>query len=159
MSAVIGIDPGLSGALARYDLETTALLVEDMPVFKIGSKTVIDALGLARLIDVWGADQGVVAFLEFVASSPQMGVASAFKFGEGCGIVKGVLAANFVRVESVTPPAWKRAMGVKADKDGCRAVAAQRFPRQSGLFARKKDDGRAEAALIALYGAQQAQRP
>lgn len=152
---ILGIDPGLAGALALYDASADHLRVEDIPTFKIGTKSVIDANGLARIVDDWVSGQRVVAFLEFVSASPQMGVTSAFKFGVGFGLIQGVLAANFVRVEMVTPPAWKRAMKVTRDKDECRAAATRRFPALSPLFARKKDDGRAEAALIALYGARQ----
>jgi crossover junction endodeoxyribonuclease RuvC len=157
VSAFLGIDPGLSGALALYDVASGALEVADMPVFRVKTKHVLDAHGLARIIDDWTSGSDVRVWLEFVASSPQMGVASSFKFGEGYGVVQGVLAANFLRVEKVTPAQWKRAMKVSGEKDECRAAACRLFPRRSALFARKKDDGRAEAALIALYGSRQHQ--
>lgn len=150
--AVVGIDPGLDGALARWNGEV--LVVEDMPTLAIGKGRVIDAYALARIIDDWCCplERPHVAWIEFVASSPQMGVASSFKFGEGYGLVKGVLAANFLTIETVTPPKWKRTMEVRGDKDESRAKAAALFPRQSGLFARDRDHGRADAALIAVHG-------
>ena len=52
----------------------------------------------------------------------------------------------------ITPQRWQKAMEVRGGKDGSRERAMQLFPMQSDLFKRKKDDGRADAALIALYG-------
>jgi hypothetical protein len=37
-------------------------------------------------------------------------------------------------------------------KDAARSEAIRRWPSKAGLFARKMDDGRAEAALIAVAG-------
>lgn len=150
--SVIGIDPGLTGALALYDPLSGSLDVADMPVHRIGSKTVVDHYGLARIVDDWGRTTPH-CWIEFVSSSPQMGVASAFKFGETVGVIRGVCAASFLPIETVTPPTWRKAMGVKGDKDESRARACALFPKHSGLFSRKKDDGRAEAVLIAAYGA------
>jgi crossover junction endodeoxyribonuclease RuvC len=149
---VLGIDPGLSGAIAILDGDEL-VSVEDVPILEVAGKRHIDAYGLARIIDSYVAGEKALAWLEFVAASPQMGVTSAFRFGETYGLIRGVLAANFVRTETVPPRVWKKAMGVKADKDGCRMAAIKLFPRRSELFARKRDDGRAEAALIAAYGA------
>lgn len=152
----VGIDPGLDGALCAWEGAGSPLSVLDMPTYQIGKKRVLDALGLARWADATlGCGKPVKVFLEFVASSPQMGVASAFKFGQSYGVLQGILAAQFVEVISVTPAHWKRAMKVTGDKDECRAKAASLFPTQSALFARKKDDGRAEAVLLAVYGSRQ----
>lgn len=153
MKGVLGIDPGLDGALALYDGEGYCEVL-DMPTYQVGKKRHLDALALARWIDA-NSEHIDRVWLEYVAASPQMGVTSAFRFGEGYGILQGVLAANFLRVISVTPPVWKRAMKVTGNKDECRAKAAGLFPHQSGLFARKKDDGRAEACLLAVYGSRQ----
>jgi hypothetical protein len=40
----------------------------------------------------------------------------------------------------------------RASKDAARSEAIRRWPNHAGLFARVKDDGRAEAALIAVAG-------
>jgi crossover junction endodeoxyribonuclease RuvC len=59
-------------------------------------------------------------------------------------------------VAFITPPVWKRAIGIPPGKEGAkvaaRSEAIRRWPSQAGLFARVKDDGRAEAALIAIAG-------
>lgn len=155
---ILGVDPGLDGALALYNDAAGSFEVLDMPTYQIGKKRHLDALGLARWIDA-NSEHINEVWLEYVAASSQMGVTSAFRFGEGYGILQGVFAANFLKVVSVTPPVWKRSMKVTGDKDECRAAAAKMFPRQSGLFARKKDDGRAEAVLIAVHAVRQNQRP
>jgi hypothetical protein len=43
-------------------------------------------------------------------------------------------------------------------KDAARSEVIRRWPDKAELFARVKDDGRAEAALIALAGIRLAQR-
>ena len=58
----------------------------------------------------------------------------------------------------MTPATWKRAVGLPAGregaKDAARSEAIRRWPAKAGLFARVKDVGRAEAALIAVAGLQ-----
>ncbi len=78
-----------------------------------------------------------------------------FNFGRGYGQIEGVLAALEIPVTLVTPQVWKRSLSVPADKSASRARAAQLWPGLAGTFSRVRDDGRAEAALIGLYGAQQ----
>ena len=154
MSYVIGIDPGAKGAIAI--LTDTGSLVEvwDMPTLEIkvgkATKTRISPEVLAEELRNW--DSVRAAYMEAVSSSPQMGVSSAFAFGEGFGVVKGVLAALGVPLVLVPPAKWKRDMGLNQSKDGSRAKAIAKWPSHAGEFKRVKDDGRAEAALIALWG-------
>jgi crossover junction endodeoxyribonuclease RuvC len=97
------------------------------------------------------ADQGAVAVVEQVGAMPNQGVTSMFAFGESFGLVKGVLAGLGVVTSTVTPGKWKKALGVNAGKDGSRAQAAQRWPFQAHEFKRVKDDGKAEACLLAEW--------
>ena len=152
MTAYLGIDPGLTGALALLDGDDLA--VEDVPVFKVGSKTVVDHFSLARIVDNWAPRIGEV-WIEFVSASPQMGVTSAFTFGETAGLIRGVCAAHFLKIHLVTPAKWKVSMKARGDKDEARARACEAFPAHGHLFRRKMDHGRAEASLIALYGSRQ----
>lgn len=151
---IVGIDPGKTGALALYDPATGGLEIQDVPVLRVKSRNVIDHYALARIIDLW-AKQDPVVFLELVGSRPGEGHAGAFDFGRTYGLLLGICAAHFLRVEHVTPASWKAALKVKGDKDVSRQRASALLPRHSGLWARKMDDGRAESALIALYGARQ----
>ena len=86
---------------------------------------------------------------------PKDGAVQAFAFGKATGGVLGVLAGLEVPTLEVRPAVWKVLMGVPADKNTSRAMAQKLFPRYAEKFKRVKDDGRAEAALMAQYGVQQ----
>lgn len=149
----LGIDPGLDGAIAVLRQDGT-LAVHDVPTLKAGTgnKRIIDAVRLAHILEaIMREGRPSLALMERVASSPQMGVASAFAFGQCTGVLIGALTAQMVPLEFVTPPAWKRAVGIPAgsDKDRSRYRASELYPREAHLWARKRDDGRAEAVLIA----------
>lgn len=151
---ILGIDPGLSGALALYDTSEQTVEVIDMPVLDLvrngKKKGEVSAQALANLL----AGRGVkAAYLERVNAMPGQGVTSVFSFGRSTGIVEGILAAYDISTTLVTPQAWQKAVGQRAGKDGSRERAMQLFPAQADLFQRKKDDGRSDAALIAYYGA------
>lgn len=153
---IVGIDPGLSGAVVRYDPLTGNLIVHDVPTFQLTrngkSKREIDLVSLARIMDDLCSPPGTRVIVEQVSSMPGQGVSSVFAFGKAYGILLGVAASTFCPVETVTPAVWKRAMGVTASKDGARARASALLPQHAYNWTRAKDDGRAEAALIALYG-------
>ena len=130
MNYVIGIDPGNKGAIAVLKESGELVEVWDMPTLevKVGKalKTRISPALLTqevRDVELRGDCDIKCAYMEAVSSSPQMGVSSAFAFGEGFGIVKGVLAALGIPVELVPPAKWKRDMGLNQSKDGSRAKA------------------------------------
>jgi len=75
-----------------------------------------------------------------------------FRFGQGYGAIQMALAGHKIPTRLVTPSKWKSHFGLSRDKGVSRGLAMQRFPEQAQMFSRVKDDGRAEAALIALYG-------
>jgi crossover junction endodeoxyribonuclease RuvC len=75
-----------------------------------------------------------------------------FAFGESFGLAKGVLAGLKIPTSTVTPGKWKKALQLNAGKDGSRAKAVQIWPEHAGEFKRVKDDGKAEACLIAYWG-------
>jgi crossover junction endodeoxyribonuclease RuvC len=151
---IVGLDPGLSGGIALLGLDG-ALKVLDMPTVEIDrggkARREIDTAALADLLRDAGAAH---AWLERVASRPGQGVASMFAFGRGVGQIEGVLAALRLPMSYVTPQAWRKALRVPDGKDGSRLRASQIMPAYAGEWRRAKDDGRAEAALIAMYGLQ-----
>lgn len=153
MSAVVvGIDPGKTGAIAVVNgLDGRLLGLYDMPV--VDNKVSEDLLAdlIEQVTTAYFLDD-VLAVVEHVSSMPKQGVASSFNFGESFGIIKGVLAGAAIPREYVRPHKWKAAMGLRgSDKDKSRRKAIDRWPSWSGSFKRKKDDGRAEAALLAAY--------
>lgn len=146
-TCIIGVDPGLKGAIAFFFPEHGRLCAEDMPV----ANGDVDAATLAARIQQLGP---TVAIVEGVHAMPKQGTASTFKFGKGYGTVLGVLATLGVPTHIVAPTAWKRHFKLNSDKDASRALALRFWPARSDLFGRKKDDGRAEAALIARFYAE-----
>lgn len=152
---MIGIDPGLTGAIACLDLGTGDVYLADMPIYKgKNGKTVTNSAELAGIFrDIHERAPGAVsAFLEQVWSRPKEGVSSAFRFGQNYGSLQTALAAFQIPVHDVTPPVWKKHFGLSKEKDSSRGLATQFFPRQYDQFKLVKHHGRAEAALIALYG-------
>lgn len=151
---ILGIDPGASGALAIIDSETLSRVeILDMPsvLIKRGTRMVnqVSAPMLAEIL----RDQNIqLAVLEKVGAMPGQGVSSMFAFGRAAGVVEGVLAGLFIPVTLVTPQEWQKHMRVVGGKDGARSRASQIFSQDVKYFLRKKDDGRADAALIASYG-------
>lgn len=158
LAYTLGIDPGLYGALALYDLQANTVEVFDVPTHNVGTarkkKITVDEYTLARAIDdVANRISGV--WLEHVWTRPGEGAVGAFSFGKVYGLIRGICAANFLPIHDVTPQTWKGALKVMGDKDHARARASALLPRSAHLWPLKKHDGRAEAALIALYGAKQ----
>ena len=144
---VMGCDPGASGAVAFYYTNDIHLIAAyDVPI--IGKE--INATALAEIISHHNPDLAVV---ESVHAMPKQGVSSSFNFGVAYGVAKGVIGAAGIRRIDVSPAKWKRHFGLSADKEAARALAISQWPK-SEHFRRKKDHGRAEAALLALYGAQ-----
>jgi crossover junction endodeoxyribonuclease RuvC len=153
---IIGIDPGLSGAvsvLKGLDL----IEVFDMPTVLVRSGKTEKRQISEAMLAVTLRDMNIShAYLEFVHAMPGQGVTSMFNFGMGYGVIKGVLAALSIPMTTVPPSKWQKDLGMAKGKEANRARAAQLFPNQAGLFARVKDDGRADAALIGYWGVQNA---
>jgi crossover junction endodeoxyribonuclease RuvC len=155
---VLGADPGLDGAIALIS-DKGILAINDMPTLNLArggkEKREPDLVELSRIIDAWSTQHAIAAaYVEKVASSPQMGKSSAFAFGKGFGGLLGVIAAHFIPTVQVAPVTWKRAVGIKAGsgKDASLALVKSLWPGRADLFARAKDDGRAEACLIGWHG-------
>jgi crossover junction endodeoxyribonuclease RuvC len=156
---VLGIDPGKSGALAFLDTSVSTCEVYPIPMTAPVKKTkqsrarsFVDVALLKEIIRHYAID---VAFMENVASSSQMGVVSAFTFGEGFGTLKGVVGAHDIPLILVTPQKWKRALKLPADKKETVRKASKLFINGDSVFYGPRGgvlDGLAEASCIALYG-------
>jgi Holliday junction resolvasome RuvABC endonuclease subunit len=151
MSTLIcGIDPGLNGAFAFIDIAAQTLQIEDMPTKEKNNKRHVDPVLVGAILNKYIPD---TVFLEQVHSSPQMGVSSSFSFGRSSGIVLGAAGACGLPVTEVSPSVWKPRMGCTADKKQTVARASQLLPCGAPAWKLVKHTDRAEAALIALYGA------
>lgn len=151
MKLTLGVDPGFTGALAFYDPNTNTIAdVLDIPLHEIDGKKHVDAYQLAQKLDNVASLVDRCA-MEKPGVMPGQGISSGFRFGHTCGLIYGVLVANFIPVTLVRPNVWKKDFNLGADKDKARALASSTWPASSKFFARKKDDGRAEAAFLALW--------
>lgn len=151
---ILAIDPGASGALAFFNPEAGTLEIIDTPVVQVkrGTKTKTE-ISPQMMSAVIRALDPKIAILELVGAMPGQGVSSMFQFGRGVGMYEGALAALQIPVTYITPQGWQKAVNARSGKDGNRQRAAELFPAYAHLFARKKDDGRADAALMAWWAA------
>ncbi len=152
---VLGIDPGLSGAMAIVDTKLPALvIVADIPVTHTAH-----GKGKRANINLWAMRNWLLlgapidlAILEKVGAMPGQGVTSMFRFGQAAGLCQGLLAGLNIKLVLVPPRKWKTEMGVGREKDQARQIITDMYPTFADAFRRKKDIDRAEAALMAVYG-------
>lgn len=168
MSYILGIDPGLTGALAFLDGEGKCIRLCEMPTMATGVakgvvKTKVNSAEVTRLILEGPAS--VTVFLEDPDPMPaftkngkmvHMPAASAKSMGRSIGVIEGICAAMGLPVYLVKPAQWKKALNLPRDKEVARARAIEWYPTMN--LGRKKDHNKAEALLIARYGLQQSQR-
>jgi crossover junction endodeoxyribonuclease RuvC len=150
---IAGIDPGKTGAMAIlypdnsvhfFDVPTVKLKGRDRPAWKQWDREWRSALDFAGV--------GLVV-IEDVAARPKQGVTSMFTFGRTLGFAHAIATSTDAIIEMVTPIVWKGKMGLlKSSKGASREKATVLLPSTVGRVSRVKDDGRAEAALLALYG-------
>ena len=155
----IGIDPGLSGAVAIIRLDSkkfSVVLIADTPVEVVKKgrklKRQYQVKKMVEVIDNLPLD--TVVFLERVASRPAQGIASMFRMGEGLGIWQGIAGALDYELKWATPRVWKATMNIPSGskKDASVQEAIKLWPMWKDTLLRKKDHGRAEAILICMYG-------
>jgi len=157
MKYIVGIDPGLSGAVAVF-CDGHFSEVVDLPTMQSGGKqsfvkNVVNAGELARMLGDRTRGADVVVYVETVSAMPKQGVASMFSMGHTLGSITSVLAALGLPYLMVRPQEWKKAAGLlKTEKDQARTYAIRRFPAAEKYLARKKDHNRADAILIGHYG-------
>lgn len=144
----VGIDPGQKGGIALIK-DGALIYAEPLPVI---NKQLAAPLLAAWFRDI-EPDRPNRIIIEKVGAMPGQGVTSMFNFGYGAGIIEGVVGTLGYATQFVAPNIWKKALSLTGkDKHASRQLAARLFPDQAGLFARVKDDGPAEAALIAYWG-------
>ena len=145
MTTVVGIDPGVTGAIAVH-VGGRLAMVDDMPVYD--GRT--DGNDLAEILATWNPD---VVYVEHTQPMPKNGSIASFSLGMNSGIIIGVLAAMrhpFVRVR---PTVWKSKMSVThKDKNAIRGIVRELYPEHAHMFKRVMDHNRAEAVLISRYG-------
>jgi len=143
MKTIIGVDPGKNGGIAW--ITDGKACVEKMPETLQDLWEIIHSIGFACAIS---GDVAAKAYIEQVHSSPQMGVTSAFTFGNGFGRLEMALTAAGIPFERVSPQKWQGALGCRTggDKNISKRKAQELFP------SLKITHATADAMLIAEYG-------
>lgn len=149
---ILGIDPGVSGALVWLG-EDGLGYVEPMPATpKVG-------LDLAMIRDLLEKDRPDYAILERAQSMPGQGVASMFRYGEGYGALQGILIALRIPFETVHPATWHKDLcGAHASegKPAAKARALQVVQRRLPAFplppTKAKREAAVDAVCLALWG-------
>ena len=151
---IIGIDPGLSGAIAFLE-NNKVLGIFDMPVMSEGKKNKRQ-LNNAQLVNLLKDnikdfnDASVV--VEQVNAMPGQGVTSMFNFGQTFGAIKGICAALGLPIYFVRPAKWKKHFDlINSSKDASRTKVIEMYPLLSSQLSRKKDVNKSDAILIARF--------
>ena len=151
---VIGIDPGLSGAIAILE-NNKVLNLFDIPVMSEGKKNkrqLNSALLVSLLKENIFKNEEVSVVVEHVNAMPGQGVTSMFNFGQTFGAIKGICAALNLPIFFVRPSKWKKHFElINSSKDSSRTKAIEMYPKLSNQLAKKKDVNKSDAILIARY--------
>lgn len=154
----IGIDPGVSGAVAA--IGPNSCDVEDIPTIEMGGtgRTVrkIDGLALAKLLRRFvPAGEACMVVLEdvHVMPSSKSGSAANTSLLHSKGVIEGVLAVLRMQTELVNSRKWKGIYGLDSDKKASLEKARTLYPvLAKSRLARVADHNRAEGLLLAHYG-------
>ena len=155
---IIGIDPGLSGGIAVVALDHTK--IHAMPTQPVRVGTAIKrTLDMAQIIDIFAEfeDTNTEIIIEAQQSMPNQGVTSSYNNGYHYGLLIGMLLTKYNNVKIVRAKTWKqyypRLQGHTRNeqKDIAREIATELSEDNAHEFVLKKDDGKAEALLLAQY--------
>ena len=154
---IIGIDPGLSGAIAVLE-DIKVLSLFEMPVMAEGKKNKRQ-LNSAQLVNIikenTNDNEEIAVIVEQVNAMPGQGVTSMFNFGQTFGAIKGVCAALGLPIFFVRPLKWKKHFElINSSKDASRTKVIEMYPSFSKQLAKKKDVNKSDAILIARFFAE-----
>lgn len=138
---LLGIDPGVQGALALFDKGEGRVTVHDMPDT---TDTLYELIKSFPPI--------TVCMIEKPYYPKIIGMKNAAKIAEAYGRIKAVLFICGIPLREVAPRDWKAALRLSDNKAASRELAGAFFPDDAEQWKRVRDDGRAEASLLAWYG-------
>ena len=151
---IIGIDPGLSGAIAVLE-NNKVLNILEIPIMSEGKKNKrqLNSAQLVKLIkDNISEDEEVAVVVEQVNAMPGQGVTSMFNFGQSFGVLKGIFSAMQIPMDFVSPVKWKKFFNlINTNKDASRTKAIEIYPYFSSKLSKKKDANKADAILISSF--------
>mgnify|MGYP006160817347 CR=1 FL=1 len=151
---IIGIDPGISGAICILNKGKINKIYE-MPTMAEGKKNKKQVNG-AEISNIFKIEiekeKEIKVVIEHVSAMPGQGVTSMFNFGQSFGVLKGICAALKLPLYFVRPVKWKKYFNlINTEKDASRTKVIEIFPHISDQLSRKKDANKADAILIANY--------
>ena len=151
---IIGIDPGVSGAISIME-NKKVIEIHDMPTMIDGKKNKKQVNGsqVTNIIkEKLNQNKEIIVVVEHVNAMPGQGVTSMFNFGQSFGVIKGICSALSIPIYFVRPAKWKKYFNlIKTNKDASRTKVIQVYPEISNQLSRKKDSNKADAILIARY--------
>lgn len=151
-----GVDPGITGALALLDDNLHCCGLWDMPVMNLGqTKHQVNSSAVAIILRDWQkiSNTSLTVYIERVATMPGQGVSTSGNFMMGFGMLQGVILTLGISMVLITPGAWKRRAGlIGKPKEASRTLAQELYP--SADLSKKRDIGKADALLIARFGAE-----
>jgi hypothetical protein len=158
MTAYIGVDPGLSGALSIiYPTGEIKTLPTPVAGKEIDVNAIVKWIDNVLPVDLMVGRYPAIAYIEAVHAFSGQGVVSMFKFGFVTGVIHGILRALSIPLYTVTPQAWKKEIlaGTAKDKQAAIDYVLRAYPNVS-LFRTEKsrtyDNGIADSICIAEYG-------
>lgn len=142
MKYIIGIDPGMSGAVAVISKSGA------VEVRRRKNNTLADLKAFIESYDL----TNTMAYLEQVHAIPgkRMSSSNSFKFGQSYGEYVGLLSGIGVAFQYVRPQRWMKSLSclTKGDKNVTKKKAQELFPTLTITH------DTADALLIAEYGRQ-----
>lgn len=150
----IGIDPGISGAIAAVDHRGRIISAHHLPVIKDGSTRRLHIARVAKMLREMTEDNPTCfVAVEKVHSMPKQGVRSSFRFGEAFGLLQGIAVGLSLPLVLVRPQEWKKQFlrFIDADDQKARSVIAASFRWPDLDLPLKKDHNKADAAFLAEY--------
>ena len=153
---IIGIDPGISGAICFLN-DGKIIEVIEMPSMSDGKKNKKQVNGSQVFNEISNYIKdaelnNVKVVIEHVSAMPGQGVTSMFNFGQSFGILKGICSAMRLPMYFVRPAKWKKYFSlINSSKDASRTKAIEIFPYFSSNLSKKKDSNKADAILIASF--------
>ena len=153
---IIGIDPGISGAICFFEDGQVREILE-MPTMAEGKKNKRQVYGPQIYNEIFSritkfSKKDIFVVIEQVSAMPGQGVTSMFNFGQSFGVLKGICSAMQISMHFVRPAKWKKYFGlIKTEKDASRTKVIEIFPYISAQLSKKKDSNKADAVLIASF--------
>tara|TARA_B100000965_G_C19225894_1_gene597937 strand:+ start:107 stop:601 length:495 start_codon:yes stop_codon:yes gene_type:complete len=151
---IIGIDPGLNGAIALLE-DNKVKEIFDVPVMPEGKKNKrqLNSAQLVKMLkDIISENEEIIVVVENVSAMPGQGVTSMFNFGQTFGAIKGICAALGLPIFFVRPAKWKKHFDlINSSKDASRTKAIEMYPSISDQLSKKKDVNKSDAILIARF--------